>query len=288
MNPNRVLVLGSRGCLTPELLRLLEQDGVPTRTIGSKENDLTAAGSADRLALEIKRDDAMVMPAALTPDKGRDVTTLMKNLRMAENVCGALARVAPAHFIYVSSDPVYDGRDALSNEGSSCEPTDLYALMHIAREKMLGAACRAAGVPFLAVRPCAIYGSRDTHNSYGPNRFVRTAQRDRKITLFGGGEEQRHHVHVTDVAKILRLSLLHRSAGIINAITQKAASFREIAEVVMAAIGGGVQLECLPRSTPITHRHFDLTGLAKAFPGFSPISLEAGIEEAVAGMRDLA
>ena len=286
VKPERVLLLGAGGFLAPRLLRLLEQDGIATRAVGSKEIDLMAEGAADRLAAEIRPRDAMVMPAALTPDKGRTVATLMKNLRMAENVCGALARVAPAHLIYVSADPVYDGRSSLLNEDSTCEPTDLYALMHIAREKMLGQSCRTAGVPMAVVRPCAIYGAGDTHNSYGPNRFARTARKDRKITLFGGGEERRHHVYVTDVATILKLCLVHRSEGVINAITGMAVSFRELAEAVAAALGGQVTVECLPRATAITHRHFDVTALAKAFPQFSATSLEAGIAETLLGMAE--
>src|SRR5205085_8375778 len=126
--------------------------------LGSKELDLTDAGAAEKLAALLRPDDAVVMAAALTPEKGRDIGTLMKNLRMGESVCAAIGKVAPAHFIYISSDGVYDARySSLLNEESTCEPTDLYTLMHIAREKMLGQACKAAGIPLAVVRPCAIY-----------------------------------------------------------------------------------------------------------------------------------
>jgi len=284
VKPVRVLILGAGGFLTPKLRSALEQDGIPTKCIGSKEIDLMSEDAGSRLAREFKSNDSLVMPAALTPDKGRDVATLMKNLRMAEAVCSAVAQSAPAHFLYVSSDPVYDGRSSVINEDSSCEPTDLYALMHIAREKMLGQCCRTAGVPIAIVRPCAIYGAGDTHNSYGPNRFVRTALKDRKITLFGGGEEQRHHIYIHDLVNILKLSLVHRSDGVLNGITTKAASFREVAEAVKKAAGPDVVLEMLPRSSPITHRLYDLTHLAKTFPRFTPTPLETGIPEMISGM----
>jgi len=278
-----VVILGAGGFLAPELARLLEANGIAVRAIGSKALDLTAEGAADGLVSELLDGDVVVMAAGLTPDKGRDIGTLMKNLRMAENVCGALGRVKPAQFVYISSDGVYDARfSSLLNEESTCEPTDLYNLMHTAREKMLGQACHAASVPLAIVRPCAIYGPGDTHNSYGPNRFIRTARKDGKITLFGGGEESRHHVFFEDVAKIVMLCVLHGSSGIINAITGKAVSFREVAEMIIAAGNREVALECLPRGTPVTHRNFDLTGLVRAFPDFSATPLAVGIARTVA------
>ena len=59
-----------------------------------------------------------------------------------------------------------------------------------------------------------------------------------------------------------------------------------MAEVVLAEFGEKIELECLPRASPITHRHFDLTGLAKSFPDFSPIPLQAGISETISGMAE--
>jgi UDP-glucose 4-epimerase len=285
VKPARVLILGAGGFLSPELARLLAADGVPTRAIGSKEIDLTSATAADGLAAEIRPDDAVVMTAALTPDKGRDIATLMKNLRMAENVCAALGRAKPVYFLYVSSDGVYDARfSSLLTEESTCEPADLYCLMHIARERMLEQTCRAANVPLAIVRPCAIYGPGDTHNSFGPNRFIRTARKDGKITLFGGGEEKRHHVYVTDVAEVIRLCLLHASTGVINAVTGDAVAFADVAEKIAAAIGGNVRVEKTPRANTITHRQVDTTALVRAFPGFRATPFDAGLALTIQAM----
>jgi nucleoside-diphosphate-sugar epimerase len=283
VRPSRVVLLGAGGFLAPELLRQLAQVSISARAFGRNELDLTESEATERLTGLLRSDDAVVMAAALTPDKGRDVGTLMKNLHMGENVCAAIARAKPAHFIYVSSDSVYDARySSLLNEESTTEPTDLYAVMHIARERMLEQACRQSGIPLAIVRPCAIYGPGDTHNSYGPNRFVRTALKDGKITLFGKGEERRHHVAVADVAQILKLCLMHGSSGRINAVTGEAVSFHAVAETVIAAAKRPVAVDCLPRSSDVTHRHFDLTGLARAFPDFSATSLTSGISMMVA------
>jgi len=285
VQPARVVILGAGGFLASELGRVLEQAKVAVRPVHPQEIDLTDAAAADRVAALLEPQDAVIMPAGLTPDKGRDVGTLMKNLRMGESVCAALARSGVAHFVYLSSDGVYDGRfSSLLNEDSSTEPTDLYTLMHIAREKMLGHTCRERKIPFVVVRPVAIYGPGDTHNSYGPNRFIRTARKDGKITLFGGGEETRHHVYVTDVAELIKLCILHASTGVINAVTGEAISFAEVAQKVAAAVGNTVAIERLPRGGPITHRHFDLSALARAFPSFRATSFDAGLARTIEGM----
>jgi nucleoside-diphosphate-sugar epimerase len=278
-------VLGAGGFLAPELVRLLEQDGIPVRAIGSVEVDLTSDAAVEKLAAEFRPDDSVVMAAALTPDKGRDIRALMKNLRMAETVCAALERVKPAHFLYISSDGVYDGRfSSVLDEESPCEAEDLYCVMHIAREKMLGQTCRARNLPFAVIRPCAIYGPADTHNSYGPNRFIRSARQSGKITLFGGGEEKRHHVYVEDVAEIIRLCILHGSTGVINAVTGDSVSFCEIAEKIAAATGTTVTIERLPRGAPVVHRNFDTSALVRAFPYFRVTPLDLGLSRTIERM----
>ena len=281
--PARAVILGADGFLAHELRQMFAADGLNVRAVGSKELDLTGADAVCRLTELFHSDDAVLMVAGLTPDKGRDVATLMKNLRMAESVCSAIEHNPPSHFLYISSDSVYDARhSSLLNEDSTCEPTGLYSLMHLARERIFEHACASVRIPFAVVRPCAIYGPRDTHNSYGPNRFIRTALKDGKITLFGGGEERRHHVYVSDVAKIVELCLVHRSTGTINAVTAEAIPFYTVAELIMEIIGRPIALEHLPRSSPITHRHFDSTVLVKAYPRFSPTLLATGLARTLA------
>lgn len=282
--PSRAVILGAQGFVARNLAEVLERDQIGCRRVGRGEVDLTAPGAAEKLAGILAPSDAVVMTSALTPDKGRDPATLMLNLRMAEAVGAAMLPGRCAQLVYVSSDAVYDWRSPLIHEESSAEPLDLYAVMHIARERMLGHCCGAARIPYAVVRPCAIYGAGDTHNSYGPNRFLRTARAEGKIRLFGEGEEQRDHVWVRDVAEILKLCLLHRSTGVVNAVSGKSVSFREAAERIAPLAGRAVQIELAPRGSPVTHRHFDITSLARAFPAFQPTPLAQGLAQMAAAM----
>jgi nucleoside-diphosphate-sugar epimerase len=276
-----VVVLGPRGFVGSKLLDFLKARGWACRAVPRQEIDLCEPGAPERLRALLEPEDAVVVAAALTPDKGRDVATLMKNLRMAECLGQVLAGKPCAHLVYISSDAVYDGREPLISEETAASPSDLYALMHIARERMLGHAAQAKGIPVCVLRPVAIFGAGDTHNSYGPNRFMRTALKERRIQLFGGGEEIRDHVYVADVVAVIGSMLERRSTGVLNLASGRAVSFHDLAELIDRLIGSGVTIESLPRSGKVTHRHFDTTALARSLPQLRQTPLEDALRQSL-------
>lgn len=274
VKPSRVLLLGARGFISTALSQALDREGTPTATIGSAQVDLAASGAQDLLQPMLRPDDAVVMLSALTPDKGRDIATLMKNLAMMQAVCAALERCGCDHFVYISSDAVYPVAQSLVSEQTPASPGDLYGAMHHTRELM---ARSLSKIPVLVLRPTLVYGVGDTHNSYGPNRFRRMASKDRKIVLFGQGEDTRDHVHVDDVAALIVRCLLHRSTGTLNIATGTSTSFKRVAELVAARTTPPAEVATAPAGSPVTHRHYDVTALISAFPDFSFIPLAEGI-----------
>jgi UDP-glucose 4-epimerase len=273
-NPERVVLVGTRGFIGAAVQRALRQHDIATLALTSSELNLLETGAADKLAALLKPTDVLVMLAALTPDKGRDIGTLMKNLTMAQQVCSALEKNPGAHTVYFSSDAVYPPELSRVTEESPAAPNDLYGVMHLAREIMFRGLTK---IPTLVLRVTIVYGADDTHNSYGPNRFRRSARKDGKITLFGGGEETRDHVHVDDVAALTVRGMLHRSNGLLNVATGVSKSFRDVAKLVASQFPGAVEIVATPRANPVTHRHYDVTNLIKAFPDFHFMALEDGV-----------
>lgn len=272
--PERVVLLGARGFIGVAVKRHLKTQDVPTLALTSADVDLADAGAAEALVTLLKPTDAVVMLAALTPDKGRGIATLMKNLAIMQSLCVVLEKSDCAHLIYFSSDAVYNTAVSRVTEDTTASPQDLYGAMHYTREIM---ARSLVNVPVLVLRPALVYGLDDTHNSYGPNRFRRAAQNDGKITLFGGGEETRDHIHVDDVAALTVRCLLHRSIGTLNVATGVSKSFYEVAELVASQFKNNVEVIKTPRANPITYRHYDVTNLIKAFPDFRFVALEDGV-----------
>jgi len=273
-NPARVVLLGARGFIGGALRRRLEEARFDLRAFGSADIDLTHPASAEQLSKALRPTDAVVMLAALTPDKGRDIATLMKNLAMMQHLCAALERSGCSHLIYFSSDAVYPFTAGRVNEETPAAPHDLYGAMHLARELVARSLAR---IPLLILRPTLVYGAEDTHNAYGPNRFRRSVQADGRIQLFGEGEETRDHIHVDDVAALTVRCLERRSTGVLNAATGISTSFREVAELVAAQFSRPVEIVRAPRANAVTHRHYDVTELLKGFPDFRFVTLRDGI-----------
>jgi UDP-glucose 4-epimerase len=280
--PARLVVLGAGGFLGARLLKACAAAGIEAAALGSRDIDLTDAAAPAQLVLRLRAKDALVFMAALTPDKGRDSGTLMRNLAMARAVVEATRSVDIAQLVYASSDAVYSFADALICEGTPAVPLDLYGAMHRTRELMLAAEAKA---PLAILRLTAVYGAGDTHNSYGPNRFLRQAFKDGRIPLFGNGEETRDHLHVDDAVDLILKVVTHASTGLLNLATGKSETFRAVVEMIAAIAPRPVEIAPSPRQNPVTHRHFDTTNLLRAFPGTRFKPLPEGLSTMLADMR---
>jgi UDP-glucose 4-epimerase len=272
--PSRVVVLGSNGFIGRALVAYLNDKGVPVLALGRKEIDLTAKDAADRLTSLLQPNDTLVFLAALTPDKGRGIAPFLANQRMGAAVTEVLESSSVGHLIYVSSDAVYPFRSGLINEESCAEPTDLYGAMHLSREIMMR---QAAKVPVAVLRPTLIYGVGDSHNSYGPNRFHRSAHNDKRIILFGEGEETRDHIFVGDVVALIDEAIKHCSSGVLNLATGFSIAYVDLANMVAALFSAPIEITRIPRQNQITHRRFDVTAIRRSFPNFKFTSLEEGL-----------
>jgi UDP-glucose 4-epimerase len=276
-DPERIVVLGSRGFVGTALVDALVATGIETLALGRAELDLAGEGAGTALTGLLREGDTVVFLSALTPDKGRGIAPFLANQRMGAAVAQAIEAVPPAHLVYLSSDAVYPFHQGLIDEATPADCIDLYGVMHRARELMMGATCRS---PLAILRPTLIYGATDTHNSYGPNRLRRAARKDGRITLFGEGEETRDHIAIGDVVSLIIRVLRHKSAGLLNLATGHSISYRELAETIASLFGSPVEVLGSPRQTPVTHRHFDVSALHAAFPDFVFTPLGEGLAEA--------
>ena len=270
--PARVVVLGARGLIGCVLVHKLGAVEIPVVPLGSSDIDLCSESAAEQVTEIIATGDTLVMLSALTPDKGRDTVTFVRNVKMADAVCRAIVEKPPAHVVYMSSDAVYPMTAGLINEATPTAATDLYGAMHMARERMFESVC--GDIPLTITRCTQVAATNDTHNSYGPNRFRRQALAEGKITLGGNGEETRDHVWVDDVARLLVTIIDRRGDGVINLASGVSHSFREVAEIVSGNLRERPEIVTTARSNPITHRHFDVTMLNEVLPEFqfTPLS----------------
>jgi nucleoside-diphosphate-sugar epimerase len=273
--PKRVVVIGAKGFVGAAVCRRLAAAGIDHVGLARREVDLQTADAAQKLAAHLRPGDAVVVAAARAPCKS--TALLAENMIVLEAIVDALGRVPVAHVVHVSSDAVYADKPVPLTERSSTAPGTLHGAMHAARDVAVASELK---VPLAIVRPSAIYGLADPHDSYGPNRFRRLAAQGEDIVLFGEGEERRDHVLINDVAELIFRILRRGSTGTLNIATGTVHSFRSIAEMVVAAAGRKVAITSTPRVGPMPHngyRPFDPAACRAAFPNFSYVGLPEGI-----------
>lgn len=279
----RIVILGPGGFIGRRLDVMLRAQRAEVLTLSSRDLDLVQPNAALRLADMLRPADAVVVLAAATIKKGRDTAGLIRNLAIGENVCRAVAHAGCAHIVYLSSDSVYPfGQEPIA-EADMAAPTYLYAAMHATRELMFRDAVKTR---LAILRPTQIYGAGDTHNAYGPNRMLRSAVAQGHIALFGDGEETRDHLFIDDLVRLLVQVLRQHSAGILNLATGQSISFMELAQRVARLFDRPVEFVSHPRELPtITHRTFDISALRRAFPDFTPTTLDDGLVQMLAELE---
>lgn len=284
--PKRVLIVGRGfigGALADRCLREGWDHVVFGRpaTAGPDYDGLLVDDEGRPLEAVAQPDDTAVILAARTPDRDRtrggpDARSTLANISLASRIAAGL-RAVKHHAIYISSDAVYAPTALPITEETPAAPGDLYGAAHRTRELIMA---RELSAPIAVLRPCAVYGNGDTHNAYGPNRFVRQALKNEGIDLIGDGDDRRDHIYIGDVIDIIARVIERRSEGVLNLATGSAFSFREIAEFVVAMSRRSVDI--LHNDRPVgavaTSREFDITALRAAF-SYVPTKLLTGIAE---------
>jgi nucleoside-diphosphate-sugar epimerase len=277
--PDRIVVIGANGFVGSEIVAAAQKRGLTVLALGRPELNLLSDNGATTLAGSLQPNDSVVFVSAKAPCK--DYVMFLENIILAKTALDGLKGKQLAHFLYISSDAVYSDSNTPLVEDSITAPDNLHGQMHVAREIMFQSSL--GETPFATLRPTLIYGARDPHNGYGPNRFRRLVKKGEPIELFGKGEERRDHVSVRDVAELAMLMCEHKTVGAVNAVTGDVASFMDLAQMTVGWGAKPVPIKSLPRSSPMPHggyRPFDSSGVLALFPTFRFTTIEDGLRDA--------
>ena len=257
-----IIVFGKSGFLASKLRKKFKEKKIKARFIGSEEVNLSRSQSCKKLN-KIKENTTIIFFSALTPDKGKDTKTFIKNIEMINNFFQNTNVNYINHFIYISSDAVYSLKNKYISETTITNPDDLYGLMHLTREKI----CRnnISIDKLLILRPTIIYGKGDTHSSYGPNRFIRQINKNATISMFGKGKDLRDHLFFEDLIKIIDISVKKKIVGIFNVASGKSYQFLEVANIFKKLIKERITFQYINNNNQVSARYFDIKKLLKKF-----------------------
>lgn len=275
----RVVVLGKNGFIGKSLVKQLADFNLDFLALGRDDLDLLAPTAGSDLVRILRPNDSVVLAAAFVPVK--NVQMLSENVRIVQTLFDAFSVVNFDQLINVSSDAVYPDLDHPIDENVSPSPTSLHGVMHLSREICFD---QLQHLSVCHVRPTLVFGSDDPHNGYGPNRFIREANKSNSISIFGEGEERRDHIFVKDVARLLLASIVTNQKGILNAVSGRLTSFQQLASLVAELADHEISIVRHPRQIPVPHggyRAFNNQKVRDLFPDFSFTDLSDALAEMI-------
>ena len=271
MIDNKVIVLGSFGFISNNLKKIFLKKKISSSFISSKQIDLTKKNSYKNLSKRINKGSIVIFISAKAPVKNLDM--LLYNLKILDNVSKAIENKNIKQLIYISSDAVYSDSLKKINESHHREPDNLHGMMHVIRENCLK---NLFSKQLCILRPTLIYGKGDPHNGYGPNKFVRMVKKNKDILLFGKGEEQRDHIHIDDVVKIIYCAAAKNLRGEYTLATGSVISFFDIAKIVKKLYNSKSKIIFQKRFGKMPHggyRSFDNRKIKKMLKNFKFVKI---------------
>jgi len=273
----KIAIIGNTGFIGKSLCKKLLKEKKKIISFNSKNCNLLKKYSKTYLSKKINQCNVIVFISAIAPCK--NLIQLEKNIKMMSTFLEAIRYNNISQLVYISSDAVYKDTKNKINENSKVEPNSIHGIMHQTRENILKIFFQKK---LTIIRPTLIYGSKDTHNGYGPNKFARNAINNKDIKIFGNGEEIRDHVHINDVVDLIYNVIKFKSFGIFNAVTSKPTSFVNLAKLIIKKFKSKSKIVNVKRNGPMPHggyRCFDRKKIAKRFANLKPTIIKIGIND---------
>ena len=278
----KTVILGHTGMIGRPLYEHLKAQGVEVYGFASKDVNLLEASEMSALEPVVNQDTTLIFASANTPDKGNTVQRFEENVRMAANVGGFIETHPVRKCVLLSTDGIYRMGDEPVTESSPLDVEQFYPLGKYAAERILAHVAATRGVQLLTLRPTGVFGPGDTHNSYGPNRFIRQIAETKSVKLFGTGADVRDHLYLDDLVRITAELAASDATGPINVATGESRTFASFVDDLRTVVPFEFTVENAPGGATPTTRTFDISRLRSALPGLRFTPFVEGLRATVA------
>lgn len=281
----RVVILGASGFIGKYLFgKFAQTKGIKTAGFSSKDLDLLSERKLKDKLSGLTSDDILILAAAITRLKENSFSSMLKNIRMIENIAAFIAERPVGQVIYMSTIDVYGidiKKGVKITENTPLCPHDYYAISKLVGEFLLKRICEHKNIPLVILRLAGIYGPGDKDKST-IDTIVSTACRKKKIHIYGDGRNLRDHVYIDDLYKIIKQAIDNRLNLMVNVATGKSYSISEIANIVKSSLPIDISIDYKPvrfekydeRARSLT---FNCSYLKKNFCGLELLDLKDGI-----------
>nr|BAF47162.1 hypothetical protein [Zehria sp. KO68DGA] len=288
----RVIILGHSGFIGSNLFRVYNHYVPEIEVIGRSlpDFDLTKESDVISLANLCDQQTAIVMCSAIKRQLGDTLDAFSQNVKMVSNLCRLLNKYPVKRLIYFSSAAVYgeDIHNTNITEKTPVNPTSYYGGAKYTSEFLLRKQfSKVPETSLVCLRPATIYGPGDSGSAYSPSGFIRSALNQDTITLWGDGTELREFLFIEDVVKLVDKLIFNEYDGILNLVSGKSYSFRDILDL----IGHHLKIKLITNSRSRTKEKvdncFDNNQLTEIFPEFTFTSLKEGIKQTIESQKTI-
>ena len=180
--------------------------------------------------------------------------------------------------IYPSSGSNYAGNEMPHDESKYLKPRNLYAAAKVACEGLANS--YSDFVPSIGLRIFGGYGpGEEWKKDFGSvlYLFLRDYMNNNPPEIWGNGEQTRDFVYIEDIVKMIIAAAESEYRGLVNVGTGKAASFRQILEIIKKVLDADIDPVFVPKDLNYVENLEADTRLMKELFGVEPILPEEGI-----------
>ena len=301
---SRIYVAGHLGMAGSAIVRRLRAGGYQNLLLRSRaELDLLDQGAV-RSWMQRERPEYVFHAAGkvggIAANDRERAAFLYENLVLEANIIHAAWEAGAAGLLFLGSSCVYPRdcpqpiREEYLLTGPLEQTNEPYAIAKIAGVKLCESYSRQYGAKFVAVMPTNLYGPNDNYDlesSHVLAALLRKAHEakargEQRLVVWGSGTPRREFLHADDLADAC-VFLMQRgvSEGLFNVGTGTDITIRELAEIILQAVGldGEIALDST-RPDGTLRKLLDVTRM-KALGWTARIDLPSGIRSAYEDLR---
>lgn len=281
-DPNKALHLH----LINERLRLLREAAIPLHVVDARDYH-----ALSRCLNDIKPQVLVQLAAIAHANRANKdpYSTFDHSFRTLENALD-YARDSVERFIYFSSSMVYGNFNGEAvNEDRRCEPLGIYGALKYGGEKLVIAYKQVFDLPYVIVRPSALYGERCVSRRVG-QAFIENALRGARLNVNGDGTDALDFTYIHDLVQGLVLCIAKDEAKneVFNLTHGSARSLNQMIELMRENFPG-TEILYQPRDKLIPERGTLSIEKAKRLLGYKPeYPLEKGFVSYIQWYKELA
>lgn len=279
---NKVLYLH----LINERLRLLREAEIPLHVLDARDYH-----ALTRCLNDIKPQVLVQLAAIAHANRSNKdpYSTFDHSFRTLENALD-YARDTVERFIYFSSSMVYGNFDGEAvTEDRRCEPVGIYGALKYGGEKLVIAYGQVFNLPYVVVRPSALYGHRCVSRRVG-QAFIENALRGLSLSVNGDGSDALDFTYVQDLIQGLVLCMVKEEARnqTFNLTYGGARTLKQMIGIMQEHFPN-VEVKYQPRDTLMPERGTLSVEKAKRLLGYKPdYPLEKGFVNYIQWYKELA